>query len=76
MEIGLDSIQMIAIVSVLLCAISFAIGWFTKSYVWPSIWSALVIIVPGPAFLVSFIVGLLAVYVAKQRKAAATREIS
>jgi hypothetical protein len=72
----MDSFQLIALVSVAVCAISFAIGWMTKSYVWPVLWSALVILVPGPAFVGSFVFGLLAVYVVRKRKPDSTKEHS
>ena len=70
----MDSFQLIALVSVAVCAISFAIGWMTKNYLWPALWSALVILVPGPAFVGSFVIGLLAVYMVRNRKADATKE--
>ncbi len=70
----MDSFQSIALVSVAACAISFAIGWMTKSYVWPALWSVLVVLVPGPAFAGSFGFGLLAAYLVRNRKADPTKE--
>jgi uncharacterized membrane protein YjjB (DUF3815 family) len=72
----MDSFQSIALVSVALCGISLAIGWMTKSYVWPALWSALVIVVPGPAFVGSFVFGLLAAYIARNRKSDPSKERS
>jgi hypothetical protein len=68
--------QLVVLISVAACAISFAIGWTTKSYVWPALWSALVILAPGPAFVGSFALGLLAAYLARHRRADATKERS
>jgi hypothetical protein len=70
----MDSFQLIIVVSLAVCAISFAIGWLTKSYLWPALWSALTIVVPGPAFAGSFVFGLLAAYVVRNRKADTTKE--
>ena len=76
MEQGMDGLQKVLVVSVALCAVSAAIGWKTKSYVWPTIWSVLVLFIPGPAFIVSLLVGLLTAYIARNRKADATKELS
>jgi hypothetical protein len=64
----------IVLISVAVCLISVAIGWLTKNYLWPGLWSALTILVPGPAFVGSFLFGLLAVYIAKSRAADGTKE--
>ena len=66
----------VALISVAVCLASIVIGWLTKNYLWPAVWSALAVIIPGPAFVGSFIFGLLAVYIAKSRKADATKERS
>ena len=64
----------ITLISIAVCLISVAIGWLTKNYLWPVLWSVLTILVPGPAFVGSFIFGLLAVYIAKNPIADEKRE--
>jgi hypothetical protein len=72
----MGSVQLVVVVSVALCVVSVAIAWTTKSYIWPAVWSVLMLVVPGPAGVASLFVGLLTAYIARNRKAAATKEVS